>query len=98
MTDPIRIAFVCVQNAGRSQMATAFAKQERVEHGEIRKNVRERVWRCSTTLRRDLSDTSAPCGRTISVVTIEASGGCSPTPQPAEAARYGGFYESDGHI
>ncbi|SIR17350.1 Protein-tyrosine-phosphatase [Haladaptatus litoreus] len=26
--DPIRIAFVCVQNAGRSQMATAFAEQE----------------------------------------------------------------------
>ncbi len=27
-TDLIRIAFVCVQNAGRSQMAYAFAKQE----------------------------------------------------------------------
>ena len=27
-TDPTRIAFVCVQNAGRSQMAYAFAKQE----------------------------------------------------------------------
>ncbi|MWV39848.1 hypothetical protein GRS80_08800 [Natrialba sp. INN-245] len=25
-----RIAFVCVQNAGRSQMATAFAERERV--------------------------------------------------------------------
>ena len=27
--DPIRIAFVCVQNAGRSQMATAYAERER---------------------------------------------------------------------
>jgi arsenate reductase len=27
--DPIRLAFMCVQNAGRSQMATAFAKRER---------------------------------------------------------------------
>jgi protein-tyrosine-phosphatase len=30
MTDaPIRVAFVCVQNAGRSQMSTAFAERER---------------------------------------------------------------------
>lgn len=28
-SEPIRIAFVCVQNAGRSQMATAFAERER---------------------------------------------------------------------
>jgi len=28
-TDPTRIAFVCVQNAGRSQMSTAFAERER---------------------------------------------------------------------
>ena len=28
-TDPIRIAFMCVQNAGRSQMSTAFAERER---------------------------------------------------------------------
>ena len=27
-----KIAFVCVQNAGRSQMATAFAEQSRAEH------------------------------------------------------------------
>ena len=27
--DPLRVAFVCVQNAGRSQMATAFGEQER---------------------------------------------------------------------
>jgi protein-tyrosine-phosphatase len=28
-SQPTRIAFVCVQNAGRSQMATAFAERER---------------------------------------------------------------------
>lgn len=28
-----RVAFVCVQNAGRSQMATAFAKREREDRG-----------------------------------------------------------------
>ncbi|WP_435551079.1 low molecular weight phosphatase family protein [Natrinema sp. CGMCC1.2065] len=31
--DPIRIAFVCVQNAGRSQMSTAFAERERERRG-----------------------------------------------------------------
>lgn len=32
MSSPVvRIAFVCVQNAGRSQMATAFAERERRE-------------------------------------------------------------------
>ncbi|WP_424004883.1 low molecular weight phosphatase family protein (plasmid) [Haloarcula salina] len=30
---PIRVAFMCVQNAGRSQMSTAFAEQERRERG-----------------------------------------------------------------
>lgn len=29
--DTIRIAFMCVQNAGRSQMSTAFAERERAE-------------------------------------------------------------------
>ncbi|MFT4884098.1 MAG: arsenate reductase [Natronomonas sp.] len=29
----IRLGFVCVQNAGRSQMATAFAERERAERG-----------------------------------------------------------------
>ncbi|WP_424017234.1 low molecular weight phosphatase family protein [Halorientalis pallida] len=29
----VRIAFVCVQNAGRSQMSTAFAEREREERG-----------------------------------------------------------------
>ncbi|QLG51062.1 low molecular weight phosphatase family protein [Natrinema halophilum] len=29
----VRVAFTCVQNAGRSQMATAFAEQERRDRG-----------------------------------------------------------------
>ena len=29
----VRVAFVCVRNAGRSQMATAFAERERRERG-----------------------------------------------------------------
>ena len=33
MSDPVRVAFVCVQNAGRSQMSTAFAERERAERG-----------------------------------------------------------------
>ncbi|MFB6297856.1 MAG: low molecular weight phosphatase family protein [Salinirussus sp.] len=34
MTDtPIRVAFMCVQNAGRSQMSTAFAERERERRG-----------------------------------------------------------------
>jgi len=32
-TDPLRIAFVCVQNAGRSQMAYAFAQREVEQRG-----------------------------------------------------------------
>lgn len=32
-SDLTRVAFVCVQNAGRSQMATAFARRERDERG-----------------------------------------------------------------
>ena len=31
--DVIRVAFVCVQNAGRSQTSTAFAERERAERG-----------------------------------------------------------------
>lgn len=31
--DPIRIAFVCVQNAGRSQMSASFAERERDRRG-----------------------------------------------------------------
>jgi protein-tyrosine-phosphatase len=30
---PVRVAFICVQNAGRSQMATAFAEHEREARG-----------------------------------------------------------------
>jgi protein-tyrosine-phosphatase len=31
--DPVRVAFICVQNAGRSQMSTAFAERERERRG-----------------------------------------------------------------
>jgi protein-tyrosine-phosphatase len=31
--DPVRVAFVCVRNAGRSQMSTAFAERERERRG-----------------------------------------------------------------
>lgn len=31
--EPIRIAFMCVQNAGRSQISTAFAERERDRRG-----------------------------------------------------------------
>ena len=33
MNEPVRLGFVCVQNAGRSQMATAFAEREREQRG-----------------------------------------------------------------
>ena len=33
MSEPVRVAFMCVQNAGRSQMSTAFAEQERHSRG-----------------------------------------------------------------
>ena len=33
MSDPVRVAFMCVRNAGRSQMATAFAERERERRG-----------------------------------------------------------------
>ncbi|WP_247010533.1 arsenate-mycothiol transferase ArsC [Halorientalis litorea] len=36
--DAVRVAFVCVQNAGRSQMATAFAERERAA-----RNLEDRV-------------------------------------------------------
>jgi protein-tyrosine-phosphatase len=32
-TEPHRIAFICVQNAGRSQISTAFAERERERRG-----------------------------------------------------------------
>jgi arsenate reductase len=32
-SEPLRIAFICVQNAGRSQMAYAFAQQEVEQRG-----------------------------------------------------------------
>ena len=35
MDEPFRLGFVCVQNAGRSQMATAFAERERERRGVV---------------------------------------------------------------
>ncbi len=35
MDDPVRLGFVCVRNAGRSQMATAFAERERERRGLV---------------------------------------------------------------
>ena len=35
MDDPFRLGFVCVQNAGRSQMATAFTERERERRGLV---------------------------------------------------------------
>ena len=35
MDEPFRLGFVCVQNAGRSQMATAFAERERERRGLV---------------------------------------------------------------
>lgn len=32
-TESVRLGFVCVQNAGRSQMASAFAERERADRG-----------------------------------------------------------------
>ncbi|QLG48658.1 low molecular weight phosphatase family protein [Natrinema halophilum] len=32
-SEPIRVAFVCVQNAGRGQMSTAYAERERERRG-----------------------------------------------------------------
>lgn len=33
MTEKVKLGFVCVQNAGRSQMSAAFARQERKRRG-----------------------------------------------------------------
>jgi protein-tyrosine-phosphatase len=33
VSDSVRVAFVCVQNAGRSQMSTVFAERERERRG-----------------------------------------------------------------
>ena len=33
MTDHVKLGIVCVQNAGRSQMSAAFARQERKQRG-----------------------------------------------------------------
>ena len=88
---PIRIAFVCVQNAGRSQMATAFAERERDRRGledavEIRtggthpaEDVHDVVVEVMAELDIDLSDRKP---KSISTAELEscdyvATMGCS---------------------
>ncbi|WP_096389390.1 arsenate-mycothiol transferase ArsC [Halopenitus persicus] len=66
--DPIRVAFICVRNAGRSQMATAVAERERERRGltdhieivtggtEPADRVHEEVIEVMTEVGIDLSD------------------------------------------
>lgn len=80
--DPVRIAFMCVQNAGRSQMSTAFAERERERRGlendvEIltggtlpADHVHEEVIEVMAEKGLDLSD------RTPRTITIEELNSC----------------------
>ncbi|MFW6017625.1 MAG: low molecular weight phosphatase family protein [Halapricum sp.] len=83
MTDDlVRFGFVCVQNAGRSQMATAFAERERERRGlegelEIltggtrpADHVHEEVVETMRELDVDISD------RTPREITHEETGAC----------------------
>ena len=81
-TEPIRIAFVCVQNAGRSQMSTAFAERERERRGlsdrveivtggtDPAESVHEEVIEVMTEEGFDLSD------RTPRAITLEELRSC----------------------
>jgi len=81
--DPIRIAFICVQNAGRSQMSAAFAERERVRRGledrveiltggtEPADHVHEEVIDVMEELGFDLSD------RTPREITLEELRSCN---------------------
>ena len=96
----VRIAFMCVQNAGRSQMATAFAEQERTERGlddgvEIltggthpADHVHEEV---VEVMREDGFDLSDRTPRTISTAELESCDivctmGCSTLDLDADAS------------
>ena len=80
--DPIRIAFMCVRNAGRSQMATAFAERERERRGltdrvelltggtDPAEHVHEEVVEAMREEGFDLSD------RTPRVITVEELRSC----------------------
>ncbi|QSG06001.1 low molecular weight phosphatase family protein [Halapricum desulfuricans] len=80
--DPVRFGFVCVQNAGRSQMATAFAERERDRRGledEVEiltggtrpaDHVHEEVVETMRELDIDISD------RTPREITHEETGSC----------------------
>ena len=81
-TDPVRIAFICVQNAGRSQMSTAFAERERERRGledrieiltggtDPADGVHDEVVKVMTEVGFDLSD------RTPRAITIEELNAC----------------------
>jgi protein-tyrosine-phosphatase len=96
--DPVRFAFVCVQNAGRSQMSTAFAERERARRGlgdrvEIvtggthpAEGVHEEVVEVMHELGIDLSDRT-PCEVStaeLEVCDVVATMGCSTLELDAE--------------
>jgi protein-tyrosine-phosphatase len=80
--EPIRVAFVCVRNAGRSQMSAAFAELERADRGldgrveiltggtDPADRVHDVVVEAMAELDVDLSD------RTPRAITTEALVGC----------------------
>ena len=101
MSDPVRVAFVCVQNAGRSQMSTAFAERERERRGleddvEIltggthpAEHVHEAVVDAMDEAGFDLSDRTP---REVSTAELEscdyvATMGCSTLDLDADAGR-----------
>jgi protein-tyrosine-phosphatase len=57
VTDTFRVAFVCVQNAGRSQMSTAVAEREVAERG-----LEDHVSRTVTDEERNACDPVATMG------------------------------------
>jgi protein-tyrosine-phosphatase len=90
-TPSVRVAFVCVQNAGRSQMATAFAERERERRGlEDRVEIRtggthpaDEVHEAVVAIMRELDvDLSGRTPREVSTAELEscdyvATMGCS---------------------
>jgi len=90
-SEPIRVAFVCVQNAGRSQMSAAFAERERAERGladaveivtggtDPAERVHEEVVEVMRELDFDLSDREPRAVTTAELAScdIVATMGCS---------------------
>jgi len=81
-TDPIRIAFMCVQNAGRSQMSTAFAERERERRGlQDRVEILTGGTRPADTVHEEVIDVMAEAGfdlseRTPREITLEELQSC----------------------